>query len=64
VATAYPRTARRTRDSNEAAPLAAADLTIWRDPECSYTRMLHFNPATERYEMDRPAPDCSAYTLP
>jgi len=62
--TAYPQTARRGEDSSAAAPLTAADLSLWRDPECSYTRTLRFNPASERYEMDRTAPDCSAYTVP
>ncbi len=63
-ATAYPQTARRGEDSSAAPPLRASDLSHWRDPECSYTRRLRFNPATERYEMDRPAPDCSSYTVP
>lgn len=63
-ATAYPRTARRREDSSADRPLRAADLAHWRDPDCSYTRTLAFNPATERYEMDRPAPDCSDYTVP
>lgn len=61
-ATAYPQTARRWEDSSAAPPLKSSDLSHWRDPECSYTRTLRFNPATERYEMDRPAPDCQAYT--
>lgn len=64
TATAYPRTARQDRDSADQPPLTQADLTLWRDPECSYTRTLRHNPATERYEMDRPAPDCSDYTVP
>lgn len=63
-ATAYPQTARRGEDSSAEAPLSAADLSHWRDPECSYTRTLRYNPATERYEMDRIAPDCSSYTVP
>jgi hypothetical protein len=63
-ATAYPQTARRGEDSNAEAPLTASDLSHWRDPECSYTRTLRFNPASERYEMDRIAPDCSSYTVP
>jgi hypothetical protein len=63
-ATAFPQTARRGEDSSAARPLRASDLSHWRDPECSYTRTLHYNPATERYEMDRPAPDCSSYTVP
>ena len=64
VATAFPRTARRNRDSSDAPPLTRADLTQWRDPDCSYTRLLRYNHGTRRYEMDRPAPDCSAYTTP
>jgi hypothetical protein len=64
VATAYPRTARRGEDSTTAPPLTAADLVEWRDPECSYSRTLRYNPATDRYEMDRIAPDCSSYTVP
>jgi hypothetical protein len=63
VATAYPQTSRRTND-NGGAPLRNSDLVKWQDPECSYERVLHYNPATARYEMDRPAPDCSDYTTP
>lgn len=63
VATAYPQSARRSED-NSGLRLKASDLTRWTDPECSYTRILRYNPATSRYEMDRPAPDCSAYTTP
>lgn len=63
-ATAYPQTARRWEDSSAASPLTPSDLSHWRDPECSYGRTLRFNPATDRYEMDRPAPDCQAYTAP
>lgn len=64
VATAFPRTSRRSEDNSAAPPLTAADLVEWRDSECSYARTLAYNPATERYEMDRPAPDCSSYTVP
>ena len=63
VATAYPQTARRGED-NSGQKLTKADLSDWRDFDCSYERLLHYNPATARYEMDRPAPDCSAYTTP
>jgi len=63
VATAYPRTARRSQD-NGGLRLKAADLVHAKDPECSYERTLRYNPATSRYEMDRPAPDCSDYTTP
>lgn len=57
-ATAYPRTSRRDRDNSAGPPLTAEDLSEWRDPDCSYSRRLAYNPATLRYEMDRPAPDC------
>lgn len=63
-ATAYPQTARRSEDSSDTRALRTSDLSHWRDPECSYTRTLRYNPATERYEMDRPAPDCTDYTVP
>lgn len=63
TATAYPQTSRRSED-NSGTKLKQSDLTKWTDPECSYTRMLHYNPATARYEMDRAAPDCSDYTTP
>ncbi len=63
VATAYPRGARRSQD-NSGVRLAAADLVHETDPECSHERTLRYNPATSRYEMDRPAPDCSDYTTP
>lgn len=63
TATAYPQTSRRTED-NSTVKLKKSDLAQWKDPECSYTRLLHYNPATARYEMDRPAPDCSVYTTP
>lgn len=62
-ATAYPQTSRRSED-NSGQKLKASDLAQWTDPECSYERMLRFNNATGRYEMDRPAPDCSVYTEP
>ncbi len=63
VATAYPRTSRRSQDNSELR-LTAADLVRETDPACSYERTLRYNPATSRYEMDRPAPDCSDYTTP
>lgn len=63
VATAYPRTSRRSQDNSEL-KLKPADLVRETDPVCSYERTLRYNPATSRYEMDRPAPDCSDYTTP
>lgn len=61
VATAFPRTARRSEDSSVASPLTAADLVERRDGECSFERVLRYNPGTRRYEMDRPAPECADY---
>ena len=63
AATAFPRTSRRSED-NSAMKLKRADLVRAPDPLCSYDRVLHYNPATSRYEMDRPAPDCTDYTTP
>lgn len=63
VATASPKTSRRSSDSSRTR-LRPQDLGPARDPVCSYSRTLHYNPATSRYEMDRPAPDCSDYTTP
>lgn len=62
-ATAYPQTSRRGED-NSGQKLKPGDLVDWKDPECSYERLLRFNNATGRYEMDRPAPDCLVYTVP
>ncbi len=62
-ATAFPRTSRRSEDISRQ-NLNASDLADWKDPECSYERVLRNNGATGRYEMDRPAPDCSSYTVP
>ena len=63
VATTFPRTSRRSED-NSAGKLKAADLVRAEDPACTYARTLRYNAATGRYEMDRPAPDCSDYTTP
>ena len=62
-ATAYPQTSRRSED-NSGQKLEKSDLADWKDPECSYERVLRYNPATRQYEMDHPAPDCSSYTTP
>ncbi len=63
VATTYPRNSRRSED-NSATKLKRADLVRAEDPACTYQRTLRYNPATARYEMDQPAPDCSDYTTP
>lgn len=63
VAGAYPQTARLWEDLDSDRQLGPEDLSFWRDPDCSYSRILRFNLATRRYEMDRPAPDCRAYSV-
>lgn len=63
VATAFPRTSRRSED-NSATRLKSADLVRARDPACTYDRVLRYDPAASRYEPDRPLPDCSDYTTP
>lgn len=60
----YPGKVSRNADSLSAPPLTKKDL-IWSvDPLCSYRRTIRFNPATDRYEFDTPAPDCSEFTIP
>lgn len=63
VATAFPRTSRRSQD-NSATKLTRADLVRAEDPACTYDRVLRYDAATARYAMDRAAPDCSDYTTP
>lgn len=56
VSTAYPRTSRRGEDSSAKPQLTAADLTEWRDAECSFARRFALNPLSGRYEADQPGP--------
>jgi hypothetical protein len=62
-AVSTPGGSRRAND-NSGKRLAKNELTPRIDPECSYRRVVTFNPVTERYEFDRPGPDCSDYTVP
>ena len=64
IATAYPGFAQRNADSLERGRLRQSDLVRRNDPARSYARTLRFNPASERYEMNEPAPECSGYTVP
>ena len=64
IATAYPGFAQRNADSLERGRLRQSDLVRRNDPACSFARTLRFNPASERYEMNEPAPECSGYTVP
>lgn len=50
--------------SNPDRPLTTEELAQKEDRRCSLERELRFDPITRRYEMDRPAPDCSSYFLP
>src|SRR3546814_662218 len=61
--TPLPRTSRRSTDNREK-PLTRADLVRAQDPVCTYDRVLRYDAATTRYKIDRPAPDCSDYTIP
>lgn len=51
------------QSAETAAPLTPADLVRRQDPQCTYRRKVAFNPATARYEFDRPGPACEAYLL-
>ncbi|MFM6852626.1 MAG: hypothetical protein ACKOUM_00915, partial [Sphingopyxis sp.] len=64
VAMARPGFARLSNDSLDHARLTRAEMQPARDPNCSYTRTLRFNPVTGRYEFDQPGPDCADYTSP
>lgn len=63
VATAFPRTSRRS-DDNSGTKLKRADLVRAEDPACTYDRELRYDAATGHYDLDRPLPDCSDYTVP
>lgn len=43
--------------------LTKKDLVSKEHPICTYERKVAWNPATARYEFDRPAPDCKIYGL-
>ncbi|MFY7835685.1 MAG: hypothetical protein ACOVQ0_05330 [Novosphingobium sp.] len=43
--------------------LTNEDLIPAQHPTCSYERKLAWNPATVRFEFDRPAPDCQIFGL-
>lgn len=62
TARSFPRGARS--DSDETRRLRRSDLVWEADPGCSYRRTFTFNPASGRYEPDRPLPECSTYQLP
>jgi hypothetical protein len=63
-AVATPGTSRRSNDNSTGKKLSPRDVLPALDSECTYRRVVAYNPATLRYEFDRPAPDCSDYTVP
>lgn len=64
TATSFPGPVSRNEDSTINPPLNVEDLIEVVNDECSYRRVIRFNPATERFEFDSPAPDCSEFTAP
>lgn len=64
TATSFPGPVSRTEDSLTNAPLTEKDLIHVVNDRCSYRRVVRFNAATERFEFDSPAPDCSEFTAP
>jgi hypothetical protein len=63
-AIATPGNSRRSNDNSAGKKLTPKDVLPAVDPRCTYRRSVAYNPATLRYEFDRPAPDCSEYTVP
>ncbi|MFC4292712.1 hypothetical protein ACFOWX_09835 [Sphingorhabdus arenilitoris] len=63
-AVATPGTSRRSNDNSTGVQLTDKDILPQTDLRCSYRRLLTYNPTTQRYEFDRPGPDCSDYTMP
>ncbi len=60
----YPSFAKLSEDSTIRGRVKKKEL-VWADnPDCTYTRILTFNPTSGRYEMDRPGPECSDYDVP
>ncbi len=63
-AKAFPSFARRNGDSLDHSKISEREKRWSDDLHCNYRRTLRLNPATDRYEFDRLAPDCSGYTVP
>jgi hypothetical protein len=63
-ATRFPGPVSRRADSLANPPLKDEDLVTVTDEECTYHRILRFDPAIARYEFDLPVPDCSEFTQP
>src|SRR3546814_662216 len=63
VATAFPRTSRRSTDNSEK-PLTRADPVRAQHPVCTYARVLRYAPPPTRHKIQRPPPACSSHTSP
>ena len=57
----YPNDIPLRSGEKASARLTKADLVRRQDPDCTYRRKVAFNPATVRYEFDRPGPACADY---
>ena len=57
----YPNDSPLRSDEKSSVRLTRADLVRRQDPDCTYRRKVAFNPATARYEFDRPGPACRDY---
>ncbi len=57
----YPNDIPLRSDEKSSARLTSADLVRRQDRDCTYRRKVAFNPATARYEFDRPGPACEDY---
>ncbi len=64
TAVATPGYSRRSEDNLEKGRLSDEALKPRQDQQCSYRRIIAYNPVTARYEFDRPGPECSDYTTP
>lgn len=57
----YPNDIPLRSDEKSSSRLTSADLVRRQDRDCTYRRKVAFNPATARYEFDRPGPACEDY---
>jgi hypothetical protein len=64
-ANSFPGRVGRFEDNSSAGAMARRRLAGRAiDTECSYRRMIAWNPAVSRYEFNRPAPACDDYLVP
>jgi hypothetical protein len=63
IFSSYPGDIPLREPEQQPARLSQSDKVWAYHPHCSYERRLAWNPATARYEFDRPAPDCRLFGL-